>query len=934
MASFTDTQPPRFNPYIQQQPVEAMVAVGTQKQKAHDEGVQKIQTQIDNLAAIDVGRDVDKAYLQSKINEMGNSLRSVAAGDFGNFQLVNSVGGMIKQIGYDPYIRTAVASTANDRNQTALMEEDRKSGKLTPHSEYYYGLKRNKYYSNNSLKGEGGRPIGFSGKYVQSWDIDKALVEAINAVGDSKWSADQVYKMIDGQIMKDKNGNPILSDYAIKTKREGKFNENVSAAINNVLNRPEAKQELTMRGVYNYKGYDNIEDFVQRYEKEKNTAITKYEERKLELMEKAAGVTSKEEKLAYQKAIDEVDGEIEKTKADTELLESDARQFNNVEGYKAALETIKTRNGYMKSGVTEQTSTEIIENIPWKASRQVLTEERNFAMQKDASARGWAGIEISREGKDIERAKLALEAQKWEFDPKNPKNKLGSSQAVLPLGNKYESVHGNLINAANAVAADMEKSKYGIVLEYMTAINHGNGKDLSQEQIEKSIKAWEKKVPGFIDTMYGRAKGVANDPKRSVNPLYSKLMSALPSAYNAEAAQEDIAITTKNMNNSKGVRDAGGAEVDVATIAKNFKPFDIEYVADDDNSWFTPPTKTKKTVTAQDALDLAIVAKNTGTLKGIWKSITNTEVQKQQYDQAQARLQAKFGTDGQHLLRVADRGSILGTLAQSVSPYVSRKDVTHPELAKVMNITESAKFDKVLEAKEKYLRDTNWSAQPVAYSLYDVDMKGPERTSVDDRMKEVLHKYSASGAVAEFNKLYTNPKEYSAQISIDRGSPYSPKEDWKINLYTEGGVVKTLPISREDAEYIKQYQINLPQMASKTAQRLLAGGDTTNATGLSPTNPNAYKGALISGQVFTEKFNKHTRALGADVVKSPSGEFHAYIYVEDPVSGHNIGVPVKRDKGDAYPAPFNTQDDATRFLMEGIESKAFLDNVINNGLSY
>jgi len=218
MASFTDTQLPKFNPYIQQQPVEAMTAVGTQRQKAHEEGVQKIQTQIDNIAGLQVGRDVDKAYLQSKINELGNDLRSVAAGDFSNFQLVNSTGGMIKQIGNDPFIRAGVSATANDSKQMEMMEEDRKKGTLTPQAEHFYSLKRNSYYSNSSLKGEDGKPINYSGKYIQSWDIDKNILEAIKAVGDKKWSKDNVFKMVNGQIAKDKNGQPILSDYATREK--------------------------------------------------------------------------------------------------------------------------------------------------------------------------------------------------------------------------------------------------------------------------------------------------------------------------------------------------------------------------------------------------------------------------------------------------------------------------------------------------------------------------------------------------------------------------------------------------------------------------------------------------------------------------------------------------------------------------------------------
>ena len=113
MASFTDNtqQLGNFNPYIQQLPVDAMVHVGTQKQKAYDAGVEKIQNNIDNIAGMDVIRDVDKAYLQSKVNELSSNLRTVAAGDFSNFQLVNSVSGMTNNIAKDKHVQTAVSST-------------------------------------------------------------------------------------------------------------------------------------------------------------------------------------------------------------------------------------------------------------------------------------------------------------------------------------------------------------------------------------------------------------------------------------------------------------------------------------------------------------------------------------------------------------------------------------------------------------------------------------------------------------------------------------------------------------------------------------------------------------------------------------------------------------------------------------------------------
>ena len=87
MASFTDNiqHLTNFTPYRQQLPLDEMKQVGMYKQAKYEEGVQKIQTNIDNIAGLDIGRDIDKTYLQSKLNQLGNDLTSVAAGDFSNF---------------------------------------------------------------------------------------------------------------------------------------------------------------------------------------------------------------------------------------------------------------------------------------------------------------------------------------------------------------------------------------------------------------------------------------------------------------------------------------------------------------------------------------------------------------------------------------------------------------------------------------------------------------------------------------------------------------------------------------------------------------------------------------------------------------------------------------------------------------------------------
>jgi len=106
MASWTDIIP-KFNPYVQQLPVEAMVQVGMAKQQAYEQNVTKIQSQIDAIGGLDVSRDVDRKYLQSKLDELGNKLTTLASGDFSNFQLVNAVGGMTNQIVKDDVVKTA-----------------------------------------------------------------------------------------------------------------------------------------------------------------------------------------------------------------------------------------------------------------------------------------------------------------------------------------------------------------------------------------------------------------------------------------------------------------------------------------------------------------------------------------------------------------------------------------------------------------------------------------------------------------------------------------------------------------------------------------------------------------------------------------------------------------------------------------------------------
>lgn len=254
MASYTDIIP-QFNPYIHQLPIEAMVQVGMEKQKRYDEGIQKLQSQIDSIAGIEVLRPQDKAYLQSKINQLGSDLRGVAAGDFSNFQLVNSVGGMIGQIGKDKIVQAAMYSAAWDRQQKSLMEEDRKKGTLAPENETNYNKKLQAYYQ-AGIKDEYGNPIKFSGSYSPYFDVFKFAKETFDAVKPDNMTWDQVYVTdANGTPKTDpKTGMPIYSPVMIRMEKEGIVPQRVRDTLDQIFSDPRVSQQLSITGEYNYSG--------------------------------------------------------------------------------------------------------------------------------------------------------------------------------------------------------------------------------------------------------------------------------------------------------------------------------------------------------------------------------------------------------------------------------------------------------------------------------------------------------------------------------------------------------------------------------------------------------------------------------------------------------------------------------------------------------
>ena len=430
MASFTDILP-QFSPYIQELPVEAMVEVGMEKQRRYDEGVQKIQQSIYNVAGLPVLRDQDKVYVQSKLNELGNRLKTVAAGDFSNYQLVNSVSGMTNQIIKDPIIQAAVGSASHDVEQQKYMQEQKQKGNLTPDNEWKYNSARQAYLK-AGLTDEAGNPIRFNQQYVDHFDVDKFVRESFDAVKPGNYTFEQLYMTDEnGKELKDANGRYIPSKIATVLEQEGRFPEAVTATLNQIFSDPRVKQQLQITGEYNYRAYTPemlTEKFAVTKDQELNRLNNKLEELNLK---KAAGED-------VQKNIDKLEETIKSV--NSQFADVSEVIKNNPDAVKGSIYMDEVKKNWtgMYGTISEKRSVE--KNELFAVNFELQKEANDLAIRREDMRYKWASLAETKKKnlKDEERADLEMKLKYPSAFPEMGPLAPGSLNANAAFDNNYE----------------------------------------------------------------------------------------------------------------------------------------------------------------------------------------------------------------------------------------------------------------------------------------------------------------------------------------------------------------------------------------------------------------------------------------------------------------------------------------------------------------
>jgi len=394
MASFTD-KPLQFNPYIQELPVEAMVQVGMQKQAQYDQGVQKIQNQIDRVSGVELYRPQDKQLLESKLNELGSKLKTVAAGDFSNQQLVNSVAGMTGQIAKDENVRNAISSTQQYKKAVKDREEYLKAGKTSPSNDWLFQQKTNKWF-NGDIKET------FSGGYDPYTNWRKNSLEVIkNLTGDSTITED-AFTTVKG---KDGKVEVVLADAITRTKLAGISPEKIKEALVAGLS-PADWRQMEIDGAYTYSNVTDPNLFKQNVNNEYLDKSEYFEKQKKLLEGSLSSTNSNVQAQMIQDKINGLDSTIKRLNNERDGI-LNLVDKGDLEKAKVNLFTLNSINNFAKP--FSHTEVEITKETSPEAQMQMqrLTLNQAYKIHRENYALDLEKIRISREANEI--AKKAAE---------------------------------------------------------------------------------------------------------------------------------------------------------------------------------------------------------------------------------------------------------------------------------------------------------------------------------------------------------------------------------------------------------------------------------------------------------------------------------------------------------------------------------------------
>jgi hypothetical protein len=931
MASFTD-QISQFNPYVQQLPIEAMVQVGMQKQAQYDQGLQKIQGYIDNIAGIELLKDPDKANLKSKLNQLGSRLKTVAAGDFSNQQLVNSIGGMASQIVKDKDIQTAMRSTAKYKAQMARVEED---SKKTGGSNIY---NKDKFYKESmAWLNDGAVGTDFTGEYFDHRNVYNKLVEIGKTVGIDSKTVQQLFKT-------DANGNPLMingslqyNDVMAETLIKGKDKQKLLEAFQAALDPADYKQ-LSINGEYELKGKSDkelmslVDGSYNDYRR--NNLLQKELIQDKILKIKSSGDTSDEAMAAIdqlEKSIVTLDDMLAKKRSSVVQLKS-----SGPDAIRGSLYTNNFIDSVSNSLSEKETYTKYTKN----PAVEMLMDKERLKIAANAEARQWAEFNYRQKkdvsDRDFEMFKLKFNAGLVDENgrPTGAGGGLGAPRN-RPVDDKVnpmllQNTFDDDLNAdMNAQIGLYEK----VVLARQQAIS-GLGKtpEVLKAEMFKTAKDEGLSYNNYV---------VLQGKKLLTNFNNNKGKSEIGNQFNGTF--QELNRLEKILLNKSAQSKARDEYVNQNMALKGEEAFDFNKVKGGPTTITTNlPTRLeggkitgfkKQTVnlSKEDLFKFASIKSAQGFLGGIFVP----KAKKEEAAKFREQLVQKFGEPQFYgisdylrgLPENREEGSTLGdrfsSTASGLVPLFTTGAIPYSSPLKPVNRNEamekavsSDNFRKTIELREQFHKTTGNIAVPLQYPVLTGNDKKEKITT--SKLAGILSDFASAG-IGGYEGIAQYVTDSKAQwfVNVDPSTSAYGKNTYNIQLTKPDGTIEAKPITEQ--HFIELSGKQPPRVNTDPIKASIGAFNTgsTNST-YSYTDKNAYLGAYVKPDDF---INTNKYRVAADFAPGANGLVFPKLYIQG--GSANDWRLIEYDPGRAFKG-FTTQE-AEEFIPK-------VDDVFINGL--
>ena len=267
------------------------------EQGEFDKGVRNVQSTIDSIAALDVVKDVDRQYLNTKLSNLVSSINNIGGVDYSDPNVQNQISGMSTQIYGDDKIINAVGNTKKFRYvQNYYKDLKEKKPKEWNQANEWYDMNK---FSGWLQDGQVGSSTNSDAGVVTPFhdyqgDWEKLFDKIANSANiEVQWS--------DRGLMYVKDGKKYVSP------------DRIWATASQMLT-PQQRTQLAIEGRYTYQGVP-VSELTKAYDAKLYQQIGEATGELQDYRTKLKGATSLKDQQDYQRLVAEKEAEVAKLTA-------------------------------------------------------------------------------------------------------------------------------------------------------------------------------------------------------------------------------------------------------------------------------------------------------------------------------------------------------------------------------------------------------------------------------------------------------------------------------------------------------------------------------------------------------------------------------------------------------------------------------------------